>query len=223
MPIPNISRIVNQALRRYISHPAIVLLGLTAWGLTLVSVRDQAIGFVLEILGLAFTAGFFGIVVELNTRTAPFRLKLIWTSIRKLTIGMVVIAMAITLPILILVPVVLGAVGLDLRGNTLVLLVAIGPTVVPSIAAMWSFALGSGGIVQAVLDGLDSLRGKWLTAFAVGLLYQALALAANHLLADFLVGDAVLSTAFGLLWAGIEAVFRLAVLEWLFEPDAHKT
>lgn len=187
-----------------------------AWGIGFVEVTLGSIAFLTTILGWVLTAAFFGAVAATVTRNERITGKLIWQSVRRFTIGIVIITMVYTIPPLLLIPILAMLVPVNLEANTAVIVIGIGPTVVPSIVAMWSLVVRNSKIVDAVIDGVRTLRGKWLTAIVVGMGYQSLALGALAVRTWLLESDLVLTVAFEAIWVAVEASLRLGILLWLF-------
>lgn len=221
-PIEHIKRSVVKGARLLISSPALILLGLLAWGVRLVDDHIDSLTFVTTIVSWLLAAGFFGVAAGLRSPKPPSPWKLIWPSIRKFTVGIVVITMVFSLPVLLIVPVVNEALSLGLEGSTWVLILFVGPTVVPSIAAMWSLTWRHSGLAQAAADGILMLKGKWIPALILGAAYQALALGSKSLRLMILEHDATLTVLAGIPWVAVEVLFRLALFMWLYE-DAPNT
>lgn len=213
----------EQAARMLKARPALLVLAGITWGIQLVSEYDTAFAFVTTLMKLVFSAAFFGVVAEIAAaRGSGITWKLVGSSIRSLTIGTVVITTAYTLPVLIGAPFLNLALGSRLEGIRWSLVVLVGITVVPSIAAIWSLAYWRSSLVEAVLDGIQLMKGRWAVALAAGIAYQAAALA-GQLLRMFLLASLGISAGLALAglimlaWVLLEAVFRVTLLYWLFD------
>ena len=133
----------EQAARMLKARPALLVLAGITWGIQLVSEYDTAFAFVTTLMKLVFSAAFFGVVAEIAAaRGSGITWKLVGSSIRSLTIGTVVITTAYTLPVLI-APFLNLALGVAAQGIRWSLVVLVGITVVPSIAASGVWLTGA--------------------------------------------------------------------------------
>lgn len=205
------------------ARPALLVLAILAWGIQFVSEYDNALAFITVLIKVVLSAAFFGVVAEILTvKDSRITWKLISTSIRRLTVGTVVITMVYTLPVILIAPFINIALGSRLEGASWALTILISPTVVPSIAAIWSLAYLRSSLVQAIYDGLHLMRGRWAMGLVLGLIYQTLAAGGLDLRMRLLqsslgfVGPLVAGLIM-LAWVVAEALFRVTLLYFLVD------
>lgn len=216
--IRNLRAATARAAQLLAARPALLVVAIVTWWIPLVGEYDIPLAFIAIPINLVLSAAFFGVVSEvLNKEGNKISLGLIGSSIRRLTVGIVAITMVYTLPVLLGAPFLNAAVGSRLEGSKWALIVLFGPTVVPSLAAIWSLAYARSHVTQAIYDGLSLMRGRWAAAIALGIAYQALAYGAQWLRSLFLPTYLLPAGIIMVPWAVVEALFRIALLYLLFD------
>lgn len=217
------THIMRRALRLLLAHPMISVLAIGAWGLKFVEVWQPPLALFTTILGWILTAAFFGSTAAIMTGKASITWRSIGANIKQFSIGTVVIIMAYTIPLLLLIPVIAELLPFDLKANPVVLIIGFGPTVIPSIIAIWSLVLRRSMLIDAVIDGVRMLHGVWVTGIATGIAYQAAAYGTQALRQSLFGADTVLLILFEVFWIAVEALLRLFVVLWLFDETPAMT
>lgn len=210
------------AVKLLFRRPALPLLALAAWGVQLIGIYEPNLTLIEIILTWLFVPLFFGAVaVEYDAQgTRPSRHSTLRANFR-LIVGFIAVTMFYTLPLLLLFPIIAAVLPLDFRGQTWVPATVGALTAVPIITAMWSLSYRRNPPVQALQDGLFMWHRKWRYALLLGVLYQTLALLTQRLHRFLAERDVLLTVIAVVLWAGVEAIFRLSILLRLF-PNAQK-